>query len=387
MNKKVSFKMFFTILGRGVWQAVCWVAGMFGYNDKTTYGKIVRRVFAGSVAVVAFVLAAVGAYAGYEAVREDFQRKEYCKSELTERRLSKNISFMENYYSWKYSYLFNYATGKKMYEGKIAWIVPSNDDDSLAVFSDGKKRGYINRFTGEIQIPAEYDHAWIFSDGVACVQKGNEAFFIDHKGNSICDKRFAPPLNKDEGYVFHKNYCAVAMKENDWGLIDKNGEWQLDGCGYQNIRSEYHAGRYYWVMTAQTGEEGVRNEILGLVMEMWYSNITFDETGIYATDHQGWRKKYDFNREVIEDFVVKNIYNLYYETDVMDDEGNLETKQALCQKYTIDEERCGLMSTDGKPLTPAIYSDIEAISCNRFACSIACDEKVILDELGRKVGK
>lgn len=383
MKRKVSFRMFLSVMWRGVWQAVCWVAGMFGYNDKTTYGKIVRRVFAGSVAVAAFVFAAVMAYAGYEAVREDFQRKEYCRSELTERRLSKNISFMENYYSWKNSYLFNYATGKKMYEGKIAWIVRSNDDDSLAVFSDGKKRGYINRYTGEIQIPAEYDHAWIFSDGVACVQKGNEAFFIDHNGNPICGKRFAPPSNKEEGYVFHKGYCAVAMKENGWGLIGKNGEWQLDGCGYLYIRPQGD----FWIMCAQDGKEGVRTEILTIVLDMHYTDIAIDDTGIYATDNQGWRRKYGFRGEVIEDFVVKDICNLYYETDVKDNEGNLETKQALCRKYTIDEEHCGLMSADGKPLTPAIYSDIEAISIDRFVCSIAWNEKVILDELGRKVGK
>lgn len=44
---------------------------MFGYNDKSTYGKVVRRIFAGSVAIVALVFAAVVAYAGYSAVKED----------------------------------------------------------------------------------------------------------------------------------------------------------------------------------------------------------------------------------------------------------------------------------------------------------------------------
>ena len=141
MKRKVSFRMFFTILGRGIWQAICWVAGMFGYNDKSTYGKVVRRIFAGSVAIVAFAFAVVVAYAAYTAMKEDIQEKAYRKSELTERQLSQNISYMQNYYTWHDSYLFNYVTGKKMHEGKIAWIIRSEDDDSLAVFSDGKKRG------------------------------------------------------------------------------------------------------------------------------------------------------------------------------------------------------------------------------------------------------
>ena len=141
MKRKVSFRMFFTILGRGIWQAICWVAGMFGYNDKSTYGKVVRRIFAGSVAIVAFAFAVVVAYAAYTAMKEDIQEKAYRKSELTERQLSQNISYMQNYYTWHDSYLFNYVTGKKMHEGKIAWIIRSEDDDSLAGFSDGKKRG------------------------------------------------------------------------------------------------------------------------------------------------------------------------------------------------------------------------------------------------------
>lgn len=387
MRRKVSFKMFFTILGRGIWQAICWVAGMFGYNDKSTYGKVVRRIFAGSVAIVAFAFAVVVAYAAYTAMKEDIQEKAYRKSELTERQLSPNLSYMQNYYTWHDSYLYNYTTGKKMHEGKIAWIMRSEDDDTLAVFSDGKKRGYINRFTGEIQIPAEYDHAWIFSDGVACVQKGNVAFFIDHQGNPIYDKQFAPPVDKGDGYVFHKDYCAVSMKENDWGLIDKDGNWMLDGHGYKNIRSEYHAGRFYWVITAQNGQEGVLNEILGRPMEMLYSNIDFDETGIYATDSQGWRKKYDFDGKVIEDFVMTNVATLEYATDEYDKDGQTITKQSRCWAYFADDNHCGLMSDDGKALTPAIYTGIEALSPNRFLCHLAWNEKVMLDEQGRKVEK
>jgi len=359
---------------------------MFGYKDGTTYGIVVRRIFAGSLAIVAFVLAAVFAYAGYEAISEEIRQKQYCKSELTERQLSPNISFMENYYTWKDSYLFNYETRKKMHKGKIAWIVRSDDGDSLAVFSDGKKRGYINRFTGEIQIPAEYDHAWIFSDSAANVQQGNKAFFIDHDGYPICDKTFAPPLDKTEGYVFHKGFCAVAMKENDWGLIDREGNWMLDSC--KAIRSETHAGRTYWVITDQEGYEGVRNEILGYVLMTEYKDIAFDETGIYVTNSwQGSRSKYDFNGDEAEDFVVRDVYMLYYETDEEDKEGNPISKQSLCQKYSIDDDHYGLMSADGKPLTPAIYTNIDAISKDRFACSLAWNENVILDSQGRKVGK
>ena len=177
------------------------------------------------------------------------------------------------------------------------------------------------------------------------------------------------------------------MKENDWGLIDKDGSWMLDGHGYENIRHEFHAGKHYWVITAQDGKEGVLTEILGRTMEMWYSNIDFDETGIYATDSQGWCKKYDFDGKVIEDFVMTDVGTLAYDTDVRDKNGETITKPSRCWAYFADDNHCGLMSDDGKPLTPAIYTGIEALSPNRFLCHLAWNEKVMLDEQGRKVEK
>ena len=39
-------------------------------------------------------------------------------------------------------------------------------------YSDGKKRGYFNMFTGKPVIEPKYDHAWIFSDGLASVDDG-----------------------------------------------------------------------------------------------------------------------------------------------------------------------------------------------------------------------
>lgn len=77
----------------------------------------------------------------------------------------------------------------------------------------------------------------------------------------------------------------------------------------------------------------------------------------------------------------------YSATDEEDKDGNPITKQSLCKKYSIDDDHYGLMSADGKPLTPAIYANIDAITKDRFACSLAWNENVILDSQGRKVGK
>ena len=39
--------------------------------------------------------------------------------------------------------------------------------DTLTVFTDKEnKRGYLNTKTGKIALPAQWDHAWVFSEGV-----------------------------------------------------------------------------------------------------------------------------------------------------------------------------------------------------------------------------
>jgi len=43
--------------------------------------------------------------------------------------------------------------------------------------------------------------------------------------------------------------------------------------------------------------------------------------------------------------------------------------------------------TAGKPITTAIYSNIEAIARDRFVCGLTWDKKVNLDEKGKSVGR
>ena len=63
--EKVTFREFFTTVGRGVWQAMKWVAGMFGYGDPSWYGRLVRRIFAGCLAIIAMVVALAAVCADY----------------------------------------------------------------------------------------------------------------------------------------------------------------------------------------------------------------------------------------------------------------------------------------------------------------------------------
>ena len=74
------------------------------------------------------------------------------------------------------------ATGKMtMKKVRIEWTQDSAND-SLSVFCSDGLRGYYNAYTGRIVIPAKYRRAWVFSEGLAAVQKDGNIGFLDHSG-------------------------------------------------------------------------------------------------------------------------------------------------------------------------------------------------------------
>ena len=74
--------------------------------------------------------------------------------------------------------------------------------DTLVCFSDGKKRGYFSKNTGKVIIEPKYDHAWVFSDGLASVDDSGYIKFIDGTGMVVIDQKM-PYIPNMEGYVFH----------------------------------------------------------------------------------------------------------------------------------------------------------------------------------------
>lgn len=95
-----------------------------------------------------------------------------------------------NYYDWQYvsrnvSYsqsagkVENFKTGETI--RNVDWIYKSVDGDSMVCFASKGKRGYFNKFTGKVVIKPQYKRAWIFSEGLACVEENDTLFFINHK--------------------------------------------------------------------------------------------------------------------------------------------------------------------------------------------------------------
>lgn len=238
----------------------------------------------------------------------------------------------------------NKATGKMTIRNvKIDWTQESAND-SLSVFCSEGKRGYYNSFSGEIAVPAQYHRAWVFSDGLAAVQKNGNIGFIDHKGNVVIDFQFPFHGNPLSSFLFRNGVCVVANEDGKCGVIDKTGTWI--------VQPEYDyvsAFKEYAVVTS----DGVRKQ------------VTYDGT-------------------VLNSFVLDDIEELTYYRDEYSkgyDEVTVTHYTGLFA-YRVGG-RWGLMDAMCNRLTEPLYASISAVNGNIFRARLLDDySEVILNAKG-----
>ena len=229
----------------------------------------------------------------------------------------------------------NEATGDiTIKDIKLDWTQRSRND-SLAVFCSENKRGYYNMYTGEIAVPAQFRRAWVFSDGLAAVQRNGNIGFIDHQGNVVIDFRFPYHGNPLTAFVFEDGHCVVANAEGKCGVIDKTGQWL--------ILPEYefvNAFKEYAIVTKS-----------GVTMQVSYDG------------------------KVLNSFVLDSVYELsYHEEERFENrEGEVEyvdkTIKTGLFSYCVGG-RCGLMDGNCHRLTEPLYSSIRAVNGHMFRATL-----------------
>lgn len=229
----------------------------------------------------------------------------------------------------------NEATGDiTIKDIKLDWTQRSRND-SLAVFCSENKRGYYNMYTGEIAVPAQFRRAWVFSDGLAAVQRNGNIGFIDHQGNVVIDFRFPYHGNPLTAFVFEDGHCVVANNEGKCGVIDKTGQW-LIAPEYEFV----NAFKEYAIVTKS-----------GVTMQVSYDG------------------------KVLNSFVLDSVYELsYLEPERFENrEGELEyvdkTIKTGLFSYCVGG-RCGLMDSNCHRLTEPLYSSIRAVNGNMFRATL-----------------
>ena len=242
----------------------------------------------------------------------------------------------------------NGLTGKVTIKDiKLDWAQES-PRDSLAVFCSDKKRGYYNMYTGEIAIPAQYRRAWVFSDGIAAVQKNGMIGFIDHRGNTVIGFKFPYHGNPLSEFVFSDGHCVVADSLGKCGVIDKTGKW---------------------------------------LIEPEYDNISiYKEYAIVSKT--GVRMQVSYDGKVMNSFVLDDIKRLTYKVKERYEnrEGEIEYLDREIDtglfSYRVGG-RCGLMDANCNRLTEPLYKSITAVDKNMFrATLIDYYSEVILNAKG-----
>ena len=356
MSNKITFKNWLANLGKGLWQAICWVGRCLNPKYKTPFWRIIWSVLTICIVVATCIITHVW----YQMEREELHRFGH------KQRISNQLTFVKPRYSTKPGIIQNFITGEVIAKD-IDWIALPADEDSLIVYSKDDKRGYINRFSGEIAIPAKYSKAWVFSGGVAAVAEGDSVYFIDHSGKAVNNKKFAYNP-KNHGYVFHGDYCAMAVDDGLMGLIDRNGNWAVEPK-YQWIISE---ANNFWRARegdSQTGLWYALNDRAELVTEIGYPEITISEDfGIIATLPNHLQVSYGFDGTKSDKLLCRDLEKMYYDKDEWDEEGNKIIDATTLMRYRMSDGYEGLCTVDGDIITEPIYWEIAPITKDTYLC-------------------
>lgn len=398
-GKLISMKRAFILFWRGLTGLLTgmaeWFTVILGMRDDSKYGRFLRRVVGTCFTATIVMSAAAIVYGVGKAFYEELPASVRLGEEIYN---VEPVSHRVNYYSrpCQTDGYVKTIDGKKTIRD-ICWIDQPMGDDSLICYCTGKKRGYFNRFTGQPVIRPRYNHAWIFSEGLAAVEDEGWIKFIDAQGKVVVDPKLPYQLGTDS-YVFHNGYCVVPNRDNRLGLIDKQGKWALEPA-YTSIEPTDS----FWVVG-----DGERSCVMGnglkTVIPWLEGQIYVGSQYISVTRNDHVMQRYNFLGELTEDFFINDVELMTYETDELhqpvskhyNEEGVLiyETedaepqaveKIAKCRRYEAETEWYGLMTAEGQVVTPPSYCSIEAIGPDLYLCKDNGEDGIILNGKGERI--
>ena len=393
----MSAKVFFTVVWRGICQTLAWFFGLFGYKRDGKFAKCVWGLFAvsGSLLMAFFAFFIICAIC--ETVYEKCFKGHDCDLEYCyhSEYINRDIYF-HNTEDGK-GYIYNKRTGEKLIK-HIAWIAKPLGKDTLVCYSDGKKRGYFSKNSGKVIIKPKYDHAWVFSDGLASVDDNGYIKFIDGTDKVVIDQKM-PYIPNMEGYVFHSGYCVVDTDDGELcGLIDRKGKIVL-AKEYSSICPTNDLEM--WRIT-KGKENGLLDKDLKPIIPLTECTLWVCDNMVDLTMPDHTMRKYDLQGNLINDFYIAGVRTLEYTKDEVlyrtekssDDEGNvIETTiesyhpvaTARMRAYVAGDGYEGLMNADGHVITMPLYKEISAIGYDLYLCEVSNSDHVIVNGKGEIV--
>ena len=399
-TKITSMKRAFTMFWHGLTAILAgianWLTVILGMRDDSKYGKFLRRVVGSCFAFLMMLLAIAAGWSLWQEVYYQLKRNNNHSDDsyYDTQYISRSVTYYTYYDTDGY---LKTSDGKKTLTG-IKWIAKPLGMDSLVCYSDGEKRGFFNMYTGKPVIEPKYSHAWIFSDGLAAVDDDGWIKFIDASGKVVIDPKI-PYIPGAEGYVFHNDHCIVHNERRDrFGLLDKQGKWVLKP-EYVSIESSNNL----WLVDNGEGRS-VLDSAMNTVIPFIKGQIWILDDCISVTLSNHVIQRYNYSGEIINDFYISDVNLMTYESDELryftskkyNDEGTLTSetedttplpveKMAKCRRYETEFGWYGLMTADGKVITPPSYCSIKAIGYDLYLCKDNDEDGVILNGKGERI--
>ena len=334
-------------LGRLIWRKI--------RNRWKKSAKWIRRTIVVSFALIALGFVALVAYALYE---DNYGRYWYHDEELSE-------DVVVYYFSDDKYRVYNNSTNKYT-TPRIDWVVDATKGDSLGVYAIDGRRGFINTKNGEIIIDAkanDYEKAWVFSEGLAAVVKGGKIGFINKSNELVIPFQFDYSSSRwgDTGYLFHDGYCVMTNKDGKFGLIDISGNWVVEP-EYDELWNAHKTGNR---IVVNDGKHGVLDSCGNVVYPTEYFYIDIWEDGFVLTkDGRKWQEDYEGN--IVNPFVIDGV-NCYMKYPVSySNENGVEYALSDYAEYFVNRNSGIMNRITGRPITPALFEDVNMISDKLF---------------------
>lgn len=347
-----------------------------------------KRILIASFACVAFTVAVSAMIEGCKYLHYQIRGVYF---EL-EKSVSENITMVRGS---KAGYCFYQLKDKrtgKFTTPKLDYVFLNEySDDSLVVFRDlDDKRGFLNTNTGHIVIPAQYDRAWNFSEGLAAVIKDGTISFINENGEPAFPATF--PLHFDDtqadlAFQFHQGLCVMISWDHKWGLINTHGEWVVEPIyaeinkpcfGYRIVSD----GKHYALLTA-SGQTA-------LPLEYDIIRHSSDNLGFFIAK-DGYAKEVDKHLKTIIPFVHDGIFQLSYVDNFRDydydDEEDAKAPEPKYWRYDVGMYS-GMIDNEGRVIIPAKYHMVRMVNEHLFEVEVTYGgDRILINDKGQYVGK
>jgi len=344
-------------------------------------GKVLNVSWKASLSLIGILILA----AGFFLVREQYGDHYGKNAHWADFRLSRNIC-VHNFGRGSVR-VYDMKAGKYV-TPELKWVSGTPQRDSLTVFCDmDDMRGFINVNTGEIVIGGRYEHAWVFSEGLAAVvEPGGKMGFIGRTAEYV----IAPELEymSDHDYVFKHDVCCIENQKGEQGLMSRDGTWVLPQ-EYCHIDYVPEADMF---IPMKDGRKGlVRNGSFEWLCPMEYEDIYWTD----APSGEGFILYKDFCKKhvtadgtIIDPFVIDETAELKYMTEYHPD---CSDEYAISDRVTAFRVygRWGVMDKhSGDIVVPAMYGEAGMVSEGIIKCSLgeySSSNYVLFDLKGKKI--